>query len=505
LNVAARGQNGTTAASHFTGAMVYTVVWPSAYGGDIFISPVPEPGLVPGETIDSAWHYTAHVMAGDSWATVTTTGGGIGLPDYRFDHFAIVPQRVNRSGCWTQQVLSRTSNTIQFNGASWSTNQWAGRFICLLAHANAFRDIEVAALPVASNTSDTLTIGVGPDGTTCDIMTAGIGGVPLLDVGDLMTMTMQPTAVSSNSFNDSNLVNSFQNSGLDDSELVGKFACVLFGTGAGQFKQIAANSAGGGPITLTSNWDVLPDSTSVIVIVDPLQFDAFRTQGIQNPNKTTFNGEIARPDILNLGEGTWLIKVYAEDGSNNRAPEAPVRLIAVFGAQGTRIVTQDDTMHATDGIVFIQSQFKTQPPSTTLASDIDDVTTSITLTDGSNTGFSWNTDLQIGDERMRVVSGMGTTDIVVERGSNLTTPVTHAAGDTVLIAAIVYFKCLPAVQVANQKLICYNDNTVNNNAVDIQTGGDPPNQDAYPDGSNDWILPDNSGTEGTMQVVFPVP
>ena len=489
---AARGVNGTAVASHALAAQVFVVGWLGVDGGDVYVANVAD-GSNPGTTKSSAWHYEAHVLSGSTGVMLSSlSGASSGAPDARADHFGVDVQKVEKVGCFTAQVASRTSDTLTFASATFGVNQWASRIAILLAHVDILKDVEIANLPVLSNTADTLTIGPNSAGEGPPDLTT------FIDVGDWVTISIQPTAVTANGFVDVNLVNFFE-SGLTAHEEIGKFALVWEGTGKGQPAILIGDNTSTG-VTLSADWEILPDSTSIILILGAT-IPTFRTMPFQIPNKTTFTGIVAQPNVQNLADQTWLFSVYVEDAANGRGVAASQRIGRILGSQGPRTIVVDDTMRITDGIVLVDTSTPSHPTApTTLAVDITTITSEdVHLTDGSGTFY--NTDFMIGTERFRITSGQGTNNVITKRGVAGTIAAVHTAGDAVTLAGYTVFTLLTADDAPNHEVLVHKI-TTDVNFADVATGGSGPRRDKFSDGSTDWFLPDNSDVDGTATLTL---
>jgi hypothetical protein len=183
-------------------------------------------------------------------SSITWTGplqaASVGPPDEQFDHLALTITRVRMAGVYLGAVTARTSTTITFAGVTWTTNQWAGRVVSLMASESQESQL-LADFTVASNTATTLTLSAG------NPVSAGVM------VGDYMAIRAKVSA-SGAVLTDSALA-------LTSGAEVGKMARVIFGTGEGQERRILSNTTTS--ITLESALDVATDSTSVVVIEEP--------------------------------------------------------------------------------------------------------------------------------------------------------------------------------------------------------------------------------------------
>jgi len=199
-------------------------------------------------------------------SSITWTGplqaASVGPPDEQFDHLALTITRVRKAGVYLGAVASRTSSTITFAGVSWTTNQWAGRVVSLMSSESQDPQL-LANFTIASNTATVLTLAAG------NPVTAGIVA------GDFMAIRALVSA--------SGAVLTDSAFGLTATAEVGKMARVIFGTGAGQERRILSNTATA--ITLESALDVAPDSTSVVVIEEPLP-DFFVPSASQPSDRT---------------------------------------------------------------------------------------------------------------------------------------------------------------------------------------------------------------------------
>jgi Ubiquitin-activating enzyme E1 FCCH domain len=87
-----------------------------------------------------------------------------GIPDSSYDHLALRTKRVLVPGVWVAPIASLTSTTITVAvpGAGFTTNQWAGYVLSVVATSGG--STPVANFKIASNTSTTLTFAGGaPD------------------------------------------------------------------------------------------------------------------------------------------------------------------------------------------------------------------------------------------------------------------------------------------------------------------------------------------------------
>jgi hypothetical protein len=278
--------------------------------------------------------------------------------------------------------------------------------------------------------------------------------------------------------------------------LAGNFVRVIAGTGRGTMPATIVSN-GSNSITLDRPMPI--DATSVWIIEAPT-WD-YSTSVAIAASKPDTQVSLSIP-LSNFARATMLIAstVVNANGASSDDSDSPLRELYFSGGQGTRRITTSQTMLAIDRTIEVDTSGLPAPPTTTLAANVDDSTETITLINGSLTVY--NTDLMIGTERMRVQGGAGTNTLTVQRGAAGTTPATHNAGDIVHVPAILTLTCLPGVQIPNVE-INVTKVSADINAVDVAMGGTGSDRDQYPDGSYDYILPDNSLGDGAMKVLFP--
>lgn len=298
-----------------------------AFGGDVYIARV---GDVTG------FHLEATLTPGQATLSITSiAGSGPGAPDPLFHHFAIQFKKEIHGGIWAEQVQGVSGNMIAFTTQVFGINEYAGRVLTLLAHYDRSRETEIMNLAVVSNTVDTVTIGPNAAGVQPPDLTT------LLQIGDVVMMRFKPI-FRADGFTDPGLISSFNPLGLEPGAEKGNLAWVLLGTGAGQIKQIADNTEI--DITLSDNWDIIPDESSIVVIVEAKWSSPFRTQPYKIPNRTVFNGSVAEPTTSNLANQTWIAQVITEDVDNQSGDPslAPIREFFLFGEPGSgddRLIT----------------------------------------------------------------------------------------------------------------------------------------------------------------------
>ena len=182
---------------------------------------------------------------------------------------------------------------------------------------------------------------------TLGFANCGTGGGKLnlitkLAIGDVIVVRSQATTVTSSSVTDSLWANpSFSLSGLDNATETARLAWVIYGTDAGDVQQITSITASGTTINIAGTWQVKPDATSIIVIVDPQWEPLFTTQSYTAANPSLVAVQIAEPKALNLASSQWIFRVLPTniDGFYTDNQWVRLREVFVFGSQGTRRVT----------------------------------------------------------------------------------------------------------------------------------------------------------------------
>lgn len=225
-------------------------------------------------TVDSAWETTpdaTSVFRIQSGAIITTTGAAA-TPFYNMmqydiltDTWYILPSYTNlfaaaltdfsiertteNSSIWDRGIATGGTTTTLVNAAhgvdfaNWRTNQWAGYWLFIYSGTG-----EGQIRQIVSNTATTLTwstVGTAPDATSRYLILGFDAGVHSAISGTSTTFTD-----SSKSW----VTNRWANYSIR----------IIFGTGRGQIRTIASNTAT--VITVQNAWDTTPDSTSVYAI-----------------------------------------------------------------------------------------------------------------------------------------------------------------------------------------------------------------------------------------------
>jgi hypothetical protein len=391
------------------------------------------------------------------------------------------------SGIFAQQVASvatidATHGTIALGGSGLTVNGFVGRVFSKLANPSG----STALLPIQDFTV-TANDAVGNFTVTPDPGAAGCAA------GDLVTLRTAPTAFDSTSFTDSLFVNFYNSAGLRVGKNRGNLALVIAGTGAGQSPRTVVDNTTT-KVTVTPAWSVVPDATSVIVLVEA----AARITFSPDFNLGATDHFLGNFPIENYSRMVVRLEGYTSRGAaDGRIEKAAFREIFIWGGQGTRRITASTTQLITDGLVEADASGVTQPAATTLAAAVTTTSqTAITLVDGSSTVNG--TDLSCGTDRWRILSGGGSNNLVVDRTIAGATPATHSNGAAVAVPGALTFTCLAAEDAPNVKLGLKKTDTSINYVVQLAGGSD-----TFDNGATAVILPDNTDESGFSYVQFP--
>ena len=294
-------------------AMAIDLIWDEgSVGGGLFVASPDQ---------FSGWHHEADISEGTGTFFLTAIGGkSYGAPDALFDHFVVKFKKETYSGLECT-VVGVTSNTVSVSGVAFTTNQFAGHTMSLLAYDNIAQNVGIVDLPVSSNTSGgTFTFSTGPNLTT------------VIHPGDVVTFRMRPQNITEQGFGDPTLA-------ISGSLLIspGDLAWIIAGPGYGQANAIASLSSTG--IVLAQPWTVLPTTGSLIVIVEPTWSAPVPTQAIDTFNSLSSSGQLMEPTIPNLAAQTWITMVLTADVNGNVSSDmfSPLREIHYYGQPGSGV------------------------------------------------------------------------------------------------------------------------------------------------------------------------
>lgn len=218
--------------------------------------------------------------------------------------------------------------TVQVIGSTWTSNQMAGRIFSLLASQNISAPMELVNCLIVSNTSDTLTLAY-------DL----VGGTQFIFPGDIVEIRTLATTFTSTTIGDANYINGGAGqpgTGLTPNAEVGNLVWIISGTGAGQQRLITANTTT--VLTVATTFDVVPDATSIFIVVNPNV--QYTTGTSQLPVATLLTTIMMGINVNNIVQNTWVIQVFTvgADGESSLSGFTPFREIFQPGSGGTLLV-----------------------------------------------------------------------------------------------------------------------------------------------------------------------
>lgn len=292
-------------------------------------------------TVDSAWDVTP-----DSTSRFVIQSGGIYLlsgasatPFYTLQYYDVLHdmwyvrsattnlmtaaptdvcvERVTENSVifWQNKAASGSTTTLVDNTANWTTNQWAGYPLYIFSGSGKG---QIAI--ITSNTSTTLTFptqAVAIDSSSYFQIIGYEGG----------------KSSGSNTFNtfiDSSkswTVNRYANYGVR----------ILFGTGAGQQRQILSNTSTA--LTIYGRWNIVPDNTSVYVIQgysDVLYIGWGGSSQIYLHNLT--NDMLTHGRVYETGVAC-IAAALPSDVSHNIYEQTPVAISSIAGTTSPLVTT----------------------------------------------------------------------------------------------------------------------------------------------------------------------
>ena len=264
-----------------------------------------------------------------------------GPPDLNAATINCQVKRVIHSGIFAGQVASRSTspNTITLASDGTLTVDLTNRKLLLIGRPN----LDGATLPiidftVLSNAGYVLTVDRDP---TLEIQ-----------VDDLMTVCLQANIASATTIGDALLVNDVYPTGATSQD-VGLKVRIISGTGRYQERTIASVSTNETTYTLTQQWHTIPDSTSLFIVED-MAWKPTSSSTLSTASDPV-SSVVATVDVANYLEEVVLVQclVGSQDVPQrfSVAARSPLRMIFLWGAQGTRYITGDATMLATDSRV----------------------------------------------------------------------------------------------------------------------------------------------------------
>lgn len=169
--------------------------------------------------------------------------------------------------------------------------------------------------------------------------------------GDLFTVRTAPTSSTPSSFTDTLFDNFYNVGGLTAHGNAGNLAIIVANTGAGQVRTVTDNTLD--TVNVSPNWDVLPDATSIIKLVEAIP-QAPTPANTAVPNSASLVGNVG---VNNYLKQVVHVEAYTSDEHGLMGPiqDVPFRELYIWGSQGTRVVTASGTELAIDGTVKFDS------------------------------------------------------------------------------------------------------------------------------------------------------
>jgi hypothetical protein len=256
-----------------------------------------------------------------------------GLPEAAARKVAIAAKHVWHSGIAGVQVHDVFApNRIQSNDFIGSSDTWVGRTLSALA------DLSDGSAPLwnfkiigfdGSNgqmSLDPICVRTKPDNSPDPENSIQVGDVLIVRS---MGITSTANSVSDPMWNNFVGRNQFGSPGLDPTNggvEKGRICRILFGKGAGQFRYITGNTYT--TINVTPDWDILPDSTSVIIVEDADWAYERRTSDLDVPREGS-RVEI-RMRVDNLKDKVALVGGFLVDDQERLSDEAVAPLREIF-------------------------------------------------------------------------------------------------------------------------------------------------------------------------------
>jgi hypothetical protein len=245
------------------------------------------------------------------------------------------------------------TNTIISGGTvdlSGSPDNWAGRALAIIGRepSSGPSSAPFVAYHINSfdHTTGTFTLSQDPSGT---VLPGDVFVVCFLGYDN----SSAPTVITDTGI--SNTTNSHVGNPVNDPNLVGNYVRVIAGLSRGLSAKIVSNTSTVPVGSIPANSFVLDsplplDSTSVYIVVAQ-SWDSVTSGPVVNSDPLAVT-QIAL-DISNYHWVTILVEglTVGEDGTAVNEIDAPVRMMFVFGAQGTRTITGDADMLATDSLI----------------------------------------------------------------------------------------------------------------------------------------------------------
>jgi hypothetical protein len=322
---------------------------------DVPASPVPiDPSHFPGAPPAPPWEVGYETPITGDPLFVDTSFGVVqdytisqadGSPEPRISVYGDPPAKtgillqVRRelvSGPFSQTAASISTGVIALGGSGITVDFFKGRVISKIANAltAAAGPLAMADFTVTGNDANG-NFSVTPDpvaagcvaGDQFSLRTGSAGG---------STPVSNPLTADATSFTDPVFINYYNSGGLTSPNAnAGNLVLVIAGTGAGQApRSVESNTTT--KVTVSPAWDVVPDATSVIVLVEAVPQDAVMCSP-KEPNASSLLAAVQIPNYANqvVRVEAYLVNTLGQLGFQE---EVAFREIYIWGAQGTRLV-----------------------------------------------------------------------------------------------------------------------------------------------------------------------
>lgn len=220
------------------------------------------------------------------------------------------------SGLIQLKISSLDSSSITCDGLAGGADTFSGRFLSVISDVSGGQPAQ-RNYTITAYDQSTGKFTLGQDPTALSVQP-----------GDVFVVRTSPTATA-NSVTDTLWTNSQRPTGFAADELAGQAVHIIRGTGRGQApKVISGNSVN--TISLASNWDVVPDSSSWIVIANI----NWTFQSETSAAGTATGKRLEIPvSIDNMQDIMLLVGGFGVDKNGNESPEntVPLREVWVFG------------------------------------------------------------------------------------------------------------------------------------------------------------------------------
>jgi hypothetical protein len=267
-----------------------------------------------------------------------------GLPEAAARRVRIAVKHVWHSGIAGLLITGVPAvNQLQCNDFIGSPDDWVGRIVSAVA------DQSDGSAPLWNFTITAFDPANGILTVTPDCVRTHTEGSPdpenSVQEGDVLIVRSIPTAADANSVTDDMWDNSvariqFDSAGLRPHEEIGRVVRILRGTGAGQFRYVADNTAT--RIDVTPPWTVIPQADSIIIVEAAEWLLNTETTDLA-VSRDGYKVEL-RVAIANLADRVALVGGFLIDDRGRPSNElvAPLREIYIFGQPPTvRVVGPD--------------------------------------------------------------------------------------------------------------------------------------------------------------------